>query len=84
VLRGQRNGFPRQHGLSYLFLFIYLFTLTANGFLLGGSGTTIRHNTQITHHAQTKHITQNYTNNEGRTTHNEYNVNTITTTINLL
>jgi hypothetical protein len=43
--------------------------------------TTIRHNTQITHNAQTKHSTQNYTNNKGHTTHNEYNANTITTTI---
>jgi hypothetical protein len=51
----------------------YLFTLIANGFLLDGSGTTIRHNTQITHHHQTKRITQNYTNNDGHTIHNEYN-----------
>jgi hypothetical protein len=35
---------------------------------------------KITHHAQTKHITQNYKNNNGHTTHNEYNANTITTT----
>jgi hypothetical protein len=41
-----------------------LFILTANGFLPGGSGTTIRHNTQgthitkLTHHAQTKHSAQ--------------------------
>jgi hypothetical protein len=34
---------------------ILLFILTANGFLPGGSGTTIRHNSQITH------ITQNNT-----------------------
>jgi hypothetical protein len=72
--------------LLLLLLFIYLFILTANGFLPGDSGTTIRHNTQhtshkITHHAQTKHITQNYTDNKGHSTHNEYNANTITTTI---
>jgi hypothetical protein len=48
--------------------------------LRGGSGTTRRHNTQITHHTQTKHCTQNYTNYTGHTTHNEYNANTITTT----
>jgi hypothetical protein len=47
------------------------------GFSPGGSGTTIRYNTQIhishkiTHHAQTKHNTQNYTNNKGHITHNE-------------
>jgi hypothetical protein len=74
------------HPASKEFGLIYLFTLTANGVLPGGSGTTIRHNiqithnTQITHHPQTKHITQNYTNNEGHTTHDEYNANTITTT----
>jgi hypothetical protein len=28
-----------------------------------------------------KHSTQNYTYNKGHTTHNEYNANTITTTI---
>jgi hypothetical protein len=41
-------------------LFIIIIYLTANGFLPGGSGNTISHNTQITHHAQTKHNTQNY------------------------
>jgi hypothetical protein len=35
-----------------LILLLLLFILTANGFLPGGSGTTIRHNTQITHHAR--------------------------------
>jgi hypothetical protein len=59
---------------------------TANGFIPGGSDTTIRHNTQhtshkITHHAQTKHSTQNYTNSKGHTTHIEYNANTIPTTV---
>jgi hypothetical protein len=34
---------------------VLLFILTAKGFSPGGSGTTIRHNTQITH------ITQNNT-----------------------
>jgi hypothetical protein len=72
--------------LLFLFVFTYLFTLTANGFLPIGSGTTTRHNTQITHitqnNTQTKHVTQNYKNNEGQTTHNEYSANTITTTIN--
>jgi hypothetical protein len=59
-------------------LLLLLFTLTANRFLPGGSGTTIRHNTQITHTTQNntalkQNITQIYTNNEGHTTHNEYN-----------
>jgi hypothetical protein len=36
---------------------------------------------KITHHTQTKHSTHNYANNKGDTTHNEYNANTITTTI---
>jgi hypothetical protein len=60
--------------------FIYLFVLIANGFLLIGIGITIRHNTQI--HVSQKianHIIQNYTNNEGHTTHNEYIVLTINT-----
>jgi hypothetical protein len=34
------------------------FILTANEFPPGGSGTTIRNNTQITHHEQTKHSTK--------------------------
>jgi hypothetical protein len=66
-------------------LTLLLFFLTENGFLPGGSGTTIKHNTQIsqkiTYHAQTKHSTQNYTNNKGHTQHDEYHANTITTTI---
>jgi hypothetical protein len=36
---------------------------------------------KITHRGQTKHSTQNYTNNKGHTTHNKYDANTITTTI---
>lgn len=55
-----------------------LFILTANGRLSGGSGTTIRHDTQITRHAQTKYSAQPYTSNKGHTTQNEYNANTIT------
>jgi hypothetical protein len=41
------------HGISYDDYYYYY--LTENGFLPGGSGTTIGHNTQITH------ITQNNT-----------------------
>jgi hypothetical protein len=55
---------------------ITIIILTANGFLAGGSGTTIRHNTQTTLHAQTKHSTQNCTTNKEHTTHNEYSANT--------
>jgi hypothetical protein len=43
----------------------------------GGSGTTIIHNTPITHRAQTENSIQISTNNKGHTTHNEYNANTI-------
>jgi hypothetical protein len=43
--------------------YYYLFILTANGFSPGGSGTTIRHNTQITH------ITQNNTTIKRNTAH---------------
>jgi hypothetical protein len=41
----------------------YLFILTANGFLPGSSGTTIRHNIQITH------VTQNNTPSSNKTQH---------------
>jgi hypothetical protein len=56
-----------------------LFNYTANGVLPGGSGTTIRHNTQkytthkTTHHAKTNTAHKSYTNNKGHITHNEYN-----------
>jgi hypothetical protein len=47
----QKNCDTFYHSLCMnllLLLLLLLFTLTANGFLPGGSGTTIRHNTQIT------------------------------------
>jgi hypothetical protein len=47
----------------YTLLFLLLFVLTVNGFLPGGSGSTIRHNTQITH------ITQNNTPHLNKTQH---------------
>jgi hypothetical protein len=74
----------------FLLLLLLLFILIANGFLPGGSGNTIRHNTQISHITQNniphsnKHSTQNYTNNKGHTAHNEYNANTSTTTTNTI
>jgi hypothetical protein len=68
---GKKRSWPN---LSIIYILLLLLILTENGFLPGGNGTTIRHNTQITH------ITQNYINNKGDTTHNEYNTNTITTT----
>jgi hypothetical protein len=55
-----------------IIIIIIIIILTANGVLPGGSGTTVRHNTQITHHTQTN------TNNKGHTTHNEYDANIIT------
>jgi hypothetical protein len=66
-----------------LHLLLLIFILTDNGFSLGGSGTTITYNTQITR------ITQNNTprsdkthhtnlhNHKGHTTHNECSVNII-------
>jgi hypothetical protein len=42
--------------------------------------TNNTHHTTIAPHSN-KHSTQNYTNNKGHTTHNEYNANTITTAI---
>jgi hypothetical protein len=49
--------------LLLLLLLLLLFILTANEFLSGGSGTTIRHNTQITH------IIQNNTTIKRNTAH---------------
>jgi hypothetical protein len=51
-------------GVSSVYYYYYFFT--ANGFVPGGSGTTIRHSTQKqstahknkAHHAKTKHSTQ--------------------------
>jgi hypothetical protein len=60
---------------------LLLFILNANGFLPGGSGTTVRRNTNNTHHTQTKHRIQSYTNSKGHTTYNEYSAHTITATI---
>jgi hypothetical protein len=46
---------------------VIIINCTANGFLPGGSGTTIRHSIKIhishkiSHHAQTKHSTQSTT-----------------------
>jgi hypothetical protein len=49
----------KQIGCPYIIIII----LTANGFLPGGSGITIRRNTQITH------ITQNNTPHSNKTQH---------------
>jgi hypothetical protein len=59
--------------LLLLLLLLLLFNETANGFLPGGTDTTIRHNTQITHITQnntphSKHSTRNYTSSKGHTT----------------
>jgi hypothetical protein len=75
---------PRQVAatLEYYYLLLLLFNWTANGFLPGGKGATIRHdihkyNTiqthKISYHAQTKQSTQSYTNNKGNITYTEYN-----------
>jgi hypothetical protein len=64
--------------LIYFFIIIiiiisyYYYILTANGFSPGGSGTTIRHNTQTTH------ITQNNTTFKQNTVHkNTHTMNTL-------
>jgi hypothetical protein len=75
------ESLPESHTL---FIILLLFILTANGFLPGGNGTTIRRNTQITHHAETKHSTQNYTNIKEHITRNKYNANTNKTTTNAI
>jgi hypothetical protein len=73
--------FNRLHGVIIIIIIIIIIILTANGFSPGGSGTTIRHITQITYitqnnNDQTKHSTQNYTHSKHRT----QNENTIITT----
>jgi hypothetical protein len=69
---------PTPCSSRWFYYLLLLFILTANGYLPGGSGTTIRHNKQI------KHITQNYTNDKGHMTHKEYNENTITITTTII
>jgi hypothetical protein len=54
---------------------LLLFILTADGFLPGGSGTTIRHNTQITLQSNETQHTKLHTHSKGHTTQNEYNHN---------
>jgi hypothetical protein len=77
IVRGKIMNEEWIHGPMFKASIYLLFILTANGFLPGGSRTTIRHNTQITHikqnthHAQTKQSTQNYTHNKEHTTHCE-------------
>jgi hypothetical protein len=57
------------YAISIIFNY-YLIELKT--FLPGGSGTTIRHNTQniVSHYAQTKHGTQSCTNKRGHIAHN--------------
>jgi hypothetical protein len=58
--------------LLLLLLLLLLFTWTANGILPGGSGTTLRRNTQIhISHTTFKQSTQSYTNNKGHITHSD-------------
>jgi hypothetical protein len=61
-----------------LLLIYFYYYLNCKWFLPGGNGTAIRHTQihtshKITHHAQTEHSTQSYTNNRGHIAHNEYN-----------
>jgi hypothetical protein len=81
-------GYPRGspsyihiHYYYYYYYYYYLFKLRM-GFYSVAVVLQLDTTHKITHHTQTKHSTQNYTNNKGHTTHNEYNANTITTTIN--
>jgi hypothetical protein len=55
--------FLGEHKLLPDIFLLLIFILTANGFSPGGSGTTIGHNTQITH------ITQNNTTSKRNTAH---------------
>jgi hypothetical protein len=62
-----------------LLIWKLLFSWTAKVLLPCGSGTTIGQHGQIrishkiSHHSQTKHSTQSYTNNRGHIAFNEYN-----------
>jgi hypothetical protein len=71
--------------VCFLTIFSILLLFNCKWFLPGGSGTTIRHNTQITHITQNNTPRSNKTQHakrhkQGHTTHNEYNANTITST----
>jgi hypothetical protein len=81
-------SYPVQHfvtgsseGICNYMSLLLLCIWNENGVLPGGSGIAIRHNTKIhishkiTHHAQSEHSTQSYTNNKRHITHNEYNKN---------
>jgi hypothetical protein len=69
---------PSEPNLTpYQFIILLLFIITANGFSLGGSDTTIEHNKQITHFTQNnttikRNTAHKTTNNKGHTTQNEY------------
>jgi hypothetical protein len=72
----------------FIIIVIIVIITTANGLLSCGSGTAIRRTTEITHHQsnhpETKHSTQNYTNNKGHTTHNTTQLQLINITTNAI
>jgi hypothetical protein len=57
--------------LTFFIIIIIIIILTANGVLPGGSGYTIRHNTQNNTTIK-RNTAQNYTHNKGHTTQIEY------------
>jgi hypothetical protein len=61
----------------YLFIYLFIYFNCKLGFTWWQwyYNKTQHTSHKVTQHPQTKHITQNYTNNEGHTTHNEYNYN---------
>jgi hypothetical protein len=76
----QATGLFNMNSEAFLkIIIIIIIYLNCNWVFTRGSGTTIRHNTQIhishkiTQHTQTKHSAQSYTNYKGHITHNEYN-----------
>jgi hypothetical protein len=73
----RQNRLNENHTL--LLLLLLLFIWTANGFVPGGSGTTVRHNTQ-NNTPHSKHNTQNYKKRKG---HILNTTNTITIQIQL-
>jgi hypothetical protein len=65
--------YETQNSFSNVLFLLLLFILTANGYLPGGSGTTIRHNTQITHIKQNNTTIKRNTAYNKHPTQNEYN-----------
>jgi hypothetical protein len=56
------------------FFYLFLYILTANGFVPGDSGGTIRHNTQNNANTQTRFSIQDYKTNKAHTHNKNTNI----------